>query len=69
MARPKEKGPYPGEWNLGDTKAARNQFYKWTGEQPRAIKKGEFYLSGSRVFAYRAPNDLEGPYFPPCPFS
>ena len=29
----------------------------WTGEK-RAPKKGEWYLSGSDIEAYRAPNDL-----------
>jgi hypothetical protein len=31
--------------------------YVYTGDF-RAPKKGEFYLSGAKVSAYRAPNDL-----------
>ncbi len=34
---------------------------KWTGEK-RAPKAGEWYLSGSIVEAYRAPNNLETPF-------
>lgn len=30
---------------------------KWTGEK-RCPKKGEWYLSGAIILAYRAPNDL-----------
>lgn len=39
-----------------------NSFYaKSTGEK-RPPKKGEWYLSGAEVHAYRAPNDLSTPY-------
>ena len=62
MLRPKQVGPYPG-----DTPGIRGQFYKWTGEQPRAILAGEYYLSGAIPQAYRAHADLVGPYFPAVP--
>ena len=67
MLRPKQVGPYPGEWNIGDNKAAKSQWYKWTGEQPRPILAGEYYLSGSIPQAYRAYADPAGPYFPAVP--
>jgi hypothetical protein len=35
---------------------------RWTGEY-RAPRKGEWYISGSRPVAYRAPNDLETEFF------
>jgi hypothetical protein len=49
-------GIYPGEfsWWRKDTRDLR---YKATGEF-RPPKKGEFYLSGAIITAYRAPNDL-----------
>lgn len=34
---------------------------KWTGEK-RAPKKGEYYLSGAVIEAYRAKNDLTTPF-------
>lgn len=34
---------------------------RWTGEK-RAPKKGEWYLSGAVIEAYRAPNDLTTAY-------
>jgi hypothetical protein len=34
---------------------------KWTGEK-RPPKAGEWYLSGARIAAYRAPNDLSTAY-------
>jgi len=40
---------------------ARNVHAKWTGEK-RCPKKGEWYLSGSYVEAYLAPNDLTTEY-------
>lgn len=43
---------YKGEW----TAKAR-----WTGEK-RPPKKGEWYLSGAIVEAYRAPNNLSIPF-------
>lgn len=36
---------------------ARNVAAQWTGEK-RPPRKGEWYLSGSYVEAWRAPNDL-----------
>lgn len=33
----------------------------WTGEK-RCPRKGEWYLSGAVIEAYRAPNDLNTPY-------
>jgi len=33
----------------------------WTGEK-RPPRKGEWYLSGSKIEAYRAPNDLSTEY-------
>lgn len=37
------------------------ELYRWTGEK-RPPRRGEFYLSGAIVEAYRAPNDLDTPY-------
>lgn len=34
----------------------------WDGSPRRCPKKGEWYLSGSIIEAYRAPNDLSTPY-------
>ncbi len=34
---------------------------QWTGEK-RCPKRGEWFLSGSIIEAYRAPNDLSTPY-------
>lgn len=34
---------------------------RWTGEH-RPPRKGEFYLSGAVIEAYRAPSDLTTPY-------
>lgn len=36
---------------------------RWDGCAPRCPKKGEYYLSGAIVTAYKAPNDLTTPYF------
>ena len=65
MVRPKQVGPYPGEYHIEGRK--RSQWYKWTGEQPRPILAGEYYLSGSIPQAYRAYADPAGPYFPAVP--
>lgn len=40
------------EWTKRDLLA------KWDGKPRRAPKKGEWYLSGSIIEAYRAPHDL-----------
>lgn len=48
---------YPGEFSY----ANKGQRYIATGEF-RAPKRGEFYLSGAIVQAYRAPNDLTSAY-------
>jgi len=48
------KGTFPGE--------QRRTRFEATGEF-RSPLKGEFYLSGAIVFAYRAPNDLGTPYW------
>jgi len=39
----------------------RNIKARWTGEK-RCPKAGEWYLSGARIAAYRAPNDLSTEY-------
>lgn len=38
-------------------------YYRWDGNPPREPKQGEFYLSGSKPTAYRAPDDLPTSYF------
>lgn len=35
---------------------------QWDGNPRRPPKKGEFYLSGSTICAYFAPNDLTTPF-------
>lgn len=47
---------YPGPRSYGE-----DVVYKWTGEfrPPRA---GEYFLSGARIEAYLATNDLDMPY-------
>jgi hypothetical protein len=49
----------------GDIGVIRRQAHNigavWTGEK-RCPKKGEWYLSGAEVGAYRAPNDLTTEY-------
>lgn len=69
------RGHFPGEFfgsvlGLGKD---RNKRYKATGEF-RAPKRGEYYLSGAVIQAYRAPNDLSTEYWiaeayelKPCP--
>jgi hypothetical protein len=42
----------------------RNLRAQWTGEPRRAIRAGEWYLSGAEVAAYRARADIAGPYHP-----
>lgn len=54
---PAPKGLYPSEFY------GRAKFrYRATGEF-RPPKKGEFYLSGAIITAYRAPNDLSSPFW------
>jgi hypothetical protein len=36
----------------------------WTGEPRRLIRKGEWYLSGAIIEAYRAPSDLSMKFHP-----
>lgn len=59
MKHPAQKGPYPGEFNMGGPK---HKLYDWNGEY-RPPRKGEYFLSGADVIAYLAPNDLSTPYF------
>lgn len=54
------RGTYPGERSL--RVGGKYQRFKATG-QFRPPKKGEYYLSGAEIFAYRAPNDLSQPYW------
>lgn len=35
---------------------------QWDGKPPRPPKRGEWYLSGAIIGAYRAPNDLTTPH-------
>lgn len=49
---------YPGEREWGRDANIR---YVGTGQR-RPPRKGEYYLSGAIVIAYRAPNDLETPF-------
>ena len=35
---------------------------RWDGERKRLIKKGEWYLSGAEIAAYKAPNNLSTEY-------
>lgn len=53
------KGTFPGEFFIGQTK---NPKYEATGEF-RPPKKGEYFLSGAVVQAYRALNDLSISYW------
>lgn len=48
-------GTYPSEY------AHQSVRYRWNGEK-RPPRKGEFYLSGSRIVAYRAGGDLSYAY-------
>lgn len=41
--------------------ATSNYKARWTGEH-RCPRKGEWYLSGSYIECYYAPNDLSSPY-------
>jgi hypothetical protein len=51
-----------GFYPLGDrTPDDRDKRAKWTGEK-RPPKRGEWYLSGAIVTAYRAPAGLSTPY-------
>lgn len=51
-------GVYRGEYSFGELGKKR---YRWNGEK-RPPHKGEFYLSGSTIIAYRAGGDLSYPY-------
>ena len=53
-------GVYFGEFHIGDR--TRGNRYKASGEF-RPPRKGEHYLSGAIITAYRAPNDLDSPYW------
>jgi len=53
----------PEEAGLSPTDR-RNLRAQWTGEPRRAIRAGEWYLSGAEVAAYRARADIAGPYHP-----
>lgn len=53
------RGIYPGESHYGFRK---QEMYQASGEF-RCPKKGEFYLSGALIQAYRAPNDLNTEYW------
>jgi len=51
-------GPLPTFGGGAHIKGTRRQIKaQWTGEK-RAPRKGEWYLSGAVIGAYRAPNDL-----------
>jgi hypothetical protein len=73
VQQPTRRGPrgsYPG--GQGGHPRTRGS-YRATGEF-RPPLRGEFFLSGAIVEAYRAPNDLSTPYWiaepdpaPPCP--
>ncbi len=54
------KGIYPAAF--GGVLLKKRDYYRTTGEF-RPPKKGEYYLSGAIVEAYRAPNDLSTPYW------
>jgi hypothetical protein len=41
---------------------SKRDYYEATGEF-RSPRKGEYYLSGAIVEAYRAPNDLNTPFW------
>lgn len=41
----------------------RKGLFEYTTQAFRPPKKGEYYLSGAIVAAYRAPNDLSSPYW------
>lgn len=52
-------GPtYPGEFSFGRFRDVR---FVWTGEK-RAVKAGEWYLSGAVPTAYKARGPLDYPY-------
>lgn len=50
----------PIGWIPGQRALIRAQ---WTGEAPRMIQPGEYYLSGAVIEAYRADAEI-GPYHP-----
>jgi hypothetical protein len=60
------KGYFPGEFAFIVGSKKTDIKYKATGEF-RAPKRGEFYLSGAIVAAYKAPNDLNSEYWIAAP--
>lgn len=50
--------PPTSEWRLKE----RNLRARWNGEPVRMPKRGEWFLSGAFICAYRAPNDLTMTY-------
>lgn len=58
LSRSEVTGPLPSFGGGATVKGTRRQIKAvWTGEK-RCPRKGEWYLSGARIGAYRAPNDL-----------
>lgn len=55
-------GLYPGESPWDYVTKDKDVRYKATGEF-RPPKRGEYYLSGAIIAAYRAPNDLDTSYW------
>jgi hypothetical protein len=56
------KGYFPGEFHVGQGIAHRDTRYKATGEYREPLR-GEYFLSGAIVQAYRASNDLPSKYW------
>ena len=56
------QGVFPGELPSLGVPTRRSRCYRATGEF-RAPRKGEYYLSGAIIMAYRAPNDLTQAYW------
>jgi hypothetical protein len=58
LKRSEVTGPLPTFGGGARVKGARREIKaQWTGEK-RCPRKGEWYLSGAIIGAYRAPNDL-----------
>lgn len=55
------RGLFPGEFSFS-VRPDRDIRYRATGEY-RQPRRGEFFLSGAIITAYRAPNDLSTPYW------
>lgn len=47
----------------GGSEDISNRTFRWDGHPARAVRKGEFYLSGAIPEAWQAPNDLDQPFF------